>query len=96
MSSRKSDPLIDTMIRQALRPIAEASPPKGAWRRIVMEIETGTQPRHRGFASWFKALEGFSISPLTQRHCVGPYGRCLPTPFTEAVVIQFRGQRLAS
>lgn len=83
------------MIRQALQPIAEAHPPNGIWERIVTELNQ-TESHKRGRFSWLKVFEGFSISPLTQRYCVGPYGRCLPSPLTQIITIQFRGQHIAS
>ena len=95
MSSRKPDTLIDAMIRQALQPIAEAHAPPGVWQRIVTELETADLDR-RGPLAWFKLLEGFSIGPLTQRYCVGPFGRCLPSPVIEVIGFRFRGQHIAS
>jgi hypothetical protein len=95
MNSHKSDHLIDDIIRQAVKPIAEAEAPPGVWQRIVIEIEH-PEPHRRGLLSWFKALEAFSITPQTQRYCVGPYGRCLPYPFPGVIAVQFRGQHIAS
>jgi hypothetical protein len=94
MNSHRSNDLIDTIIRDALQPITDARPPEGVWRRIVEELDQ-TRSHRRRFP-WFKVFEGFSISPLTQRCCVGPYGRCLPVPLTQFVAIQFRGQHIAS
>ena len=95
MNSLKSDPHMDPMIRQALEPVAEAHPPEDVWRRIVAELEH-SEPSHRGLRAFFKLLEGFSINPLTEQYCVGPFGRCLSTPITDAIGIRFTGQHIAS
>ncbi len=95
MNSLNSDRCIDAIIRDALRSVAEAHPPNGVWQRIVIELDQ-TAAHQRNRFSWLKIFEGFSISHLTQRYCVGPYGRCLPLPFTQIMTIQFRGQHIAT
>ena len=98
MNSRRSNPFIDgidNVIRQALQPIGEAEAPGGVWQRIVMELDN-PQPRRRGLLCWLRALETFSMAPLTRRYCIGPYGRCLAYPFPEIIAVQFRGQHIAS
>lgn len=95
MNSLRSNHLIDDIIQHALQPIAEAEAPRDVWQRIVVEIEH-PEPHRRGLIAWFKALEAFSIVPLTQPYCIGSYGRCLSYPFPEVIAIQFRGQCIAS
>lgn len=89
MSSREFDDTLGHLFRQALRPVASARPSASVWRRIVYDVHatpfsqwTRFLMRIRGFGGPY--LPSFLSLPV----CIGPNGRCQPSPFNGVMLRQ--------
>ena len=96
MSSREFDDTLGDLFRQALQPVASAHPPVSVWRRIVHDVKlmpdsiwTRLLVRVRGFGGpYFPVMSNLPV-------CVGPDGRCQPSPFNGVMARQGLEIRLA-
>ena len=98
MNSLNDNAALDDLIRQALQPVAEAEPPESVWRGIAARVRGARGAGHRRWTmfSWFRGAELLYTPRLTRPYCVGSYERCLVSPLTSGILIDFRGQQLAS
>lgn len=97
MNSREFDGPIDDLLRQALQPFAEATPPAGVWRRVRRQVSTVP------FAWWSRLwprLSVFNVSYApsfpSQSYCIEAEGRFLPSPFSGMIMKQVFNLRLTS
>lgn len=103
MNSHKTPDELDELFRQALRPLGDAHPPRGAWRRLLRQICVmrpfwGHVLWGHVLFSWMRGLSAqFYLPPSTnQPCCVGHGGKCTPSPFLGVMVSQMVDLRMAS
>ncbi len=89
MSSREWE-RVDRLMREALRPYAEVTPPDGVWERIAAEVEGVSRPRRVSlFARLFSLhLAVGSSLPRARswRYAPMAFGCCYTSPFVGVVL----------
>jgi len=70
---------LDDLFREALRPMANATPPKASWQRVVHAVarsagEAGTPARLEKVWAWIRSFQVAARYPSDGLVCLQPYG----------------------
>lgn len=97
MSSREFDNPIDDLLREALRPFAEAKPPSWVWPRVLRQVGATSFPWWSRLLSRLSVFDVIYAPPLSnQSCCVEPDGKFLPPPFPGMMIKQIFNLRVTS